>query len=68
LLSSTNVSGRSPAPNGGVIAIITDYRNPTSGNYTISITDTFDGSGNNVALIHIQGALFAENIKIKIYG
>jgi len=67
-LLSTNNSGTSPAPNGGVISIITDYKYPTSGAYTITITDTFDGSGNNVAWIQLQGSLFAGNIKVKIYG
>jgi hypothetical protein len=34
----------------------------------ISISSTFDGSGNNVAWIQVQGSFFAENIKVKIHG
>jgi hypothetical protein len=61
-------NGTSPAPNGGIISVNTDYRNPSSGNYTINVVSLFDANGNNVAWITVQGGVFAGNIKVKMYG
>ena len=68
---SINGNGTSPATNGGIIQIITDYRNPnvnsTNNNYMI-VGEKWDGSGNNTLWIQINSFTFAGNIKVKIYG
>ena len=69
-LSSYN-NGTPPAPNGGAIQIITDYRNPASyipNNNYITVTDIFDGTGTNALKITIANTVFAGSIRIKVYG
>jgi hypothetical protein len=70
LLSAYN-NGTPPAPNGGAIQIITDYRNPPSyalNNNYITVTDIFDGTGTNALKITVASISFVGNVKIKVYG
>ena len=70
LLSAYN-NGTPPAPNGGAIQIITDYRYPASlsgANNYISVTDIFDATGTNALKITVASISFVGNVKIKVYG
>ena len=69
ILLSTNINGTSPATPGGIIQIITDYRNPssaTSNNNYINVKEKWDGGGNNALWIEINSFTFAVNIKVII--
>ena len=69
ILLSTNNNGTAPATPGGIIQIITDFRNPnvsaTNNNY-INVKEKWDGSGNNMLWIEVNNFSFAGNIKVKI--
>jgi hypothetical protein len=67
ILLSTNNNGTAPATPGGIIQIITDYRNPSTAtsNY-INVKQKWDGSGNNTLWIEINSFTFAGNIRVKI--
>jgi hypothetical protein len=57
------------AASGGVYVITTDYRTPTSGGYDLTVTDHWDGSGNNVLRIRTTTqAIITEPLRYKIYG
>lgn len=53
--------------NGGVISIVNDYRNPTSGSYYINVDEQWDGTGGNY--LRFYGTFFSAGVlKYKIYG
>ena len=73
VLCSVNTSGTGtpPANNGGIIQIITDYRNPATSvvnNNFINVKEKWDGNGNNALWIDINNFNFAGTMRIKIYG
>ena len=64
---STNNNGTAPATPGGIIQIITDFRNPNTSSYNnnyITVSERWDNSGNNALRISINS--FAGNITVKI--
>ena len=64
-------TGTSPAVNGGIIQIVTDYRNPTSyatNNNYITVQEKWDGVGNNTLWISIANFNFGGTMRVKIYG
>ena len=64
-------TGTPPANNGGVIQIITDYRNPASyspTNYYIDVEERWDGAGNNVLFMRVANAVYGGTLRIKIRG
>ena len=71
VLLSTFPNGTPPATNGGVISIITDYRNPASyvlNNNYISVVEVLDSSGHSALKISISNAVFGAQFKIKVVG
>ena len=54
---------------GGTWVIITGFKNPTSGNYEIFVTEHWDANGNNVLRFRTgtPGAI-TEPLRYKIYG
>ena len=68
---NTSGTGTPPANNGGIIQIITDYRNPTTSavnNNFINVKEKWDGNGNNMLWIEINNFNFAGTMHVKIYG
>ena len=71
LFLSYHINGTAPAATGGIISIITDYRNPATNalnNNYINVEERFDGSGTCALRITMNSAIFAGNLKIKVYG
>ena len=64
-------TGVPPATSGGVIQIVTDFRNPASSspsNYYIQVGERWDGSGNNALFIQVNNPVYAGIVHVKIRG
>ena len=62
-------TGTPPATEGGIIQITTELRYPTvwtPTNYYMTVTEQWDGSGNNTLFVYVSNPNYAGTLRVKI--
>ena len=56
------------ANGGGILSIITDLKNPTSGSWVLNLSSQWDANGNNVLAVGQSILETTSSLRYKIYG